>query len=479
MEKKSIAKNSIYNVIYKGFTALFPLLTTSYISRVLLADGVGKVAYVNTIVTYFVTIAALGLPNYGVKVIAQKGNSKEERSKTFIELFLINFISTIICIVAYFLFVNINPHFSDRRDLFNIMGIMLILNIFNIDWLYQGIEEYGYIAARSVIVKILSFIAMLIFVKNPEDCLKYALILVIALAGNYIFNITYINRYIFLKRYHLDIKRHLKPVFILLASAIATEVYTMLDTIILEYYHGDIYVGYYSNAVKIVRMIYTVVIALVATFYPRISYYLKDKKINEANKLLLQGTKIILIFAIPCTLGVGITSEYMVPILFGDSFMPAINTLRILSVLIFVFSIAYFLGHIVLIASNNEKYILKATLCGAVINAIFNFILIPRMYQNGAAIASVIAELIVTSVLMLHSRKIISIQIDYKFWISEIMASLSLFAIIIIIKLFVKDVWVAFGLSVIVGGFTYFVVLITMKNEMIMAFLQRILKDNS
>ena len=51
-EKKSLVKNSIFNMIYKGFTALFPLITTSYISRVLLPAGVGRVGYANTIVAY-------------------------------------------------------------------------------------------------------------------------------------------------------------------------------------------------------------------------------------------------------------------------------------------------------------------------------------------------------------------------------------------------------------------------------------------
>ena len=79
-EKKSIAKNSLYNLLYKGFTALFPLLTTSYISRVLMPEGVGTVAYANTVVTYFVTIAALGIPNYGVKLIASYRSDENKRS---------------------------------------------------------------------------------------------------------------------------------------------------------------------------------------------------------------------------------------------------------------------------------------------------------------------------------------------------------------------------------------------------------------
>lgn len=183
-EKKSLVKNSIFNMIYKGFTALFPLITTSYISRVLLPAGVGRVGYANTIVAYFVLIASLGIPTYGVKAIAQSGETKEGRSRTFWELFFINLAATLMCIVAYYVFVDNFPHFADRKLLFQIMGLMLVLNIFNIDWFYQGMEEYSYIATRSIIVKILSFVAMLLFVKKAKDYVIYAFILCVATAGN-------------------------------------------------------------------------------------------------------------------------------------------------------------------------------------------------------------------------------------------------------------------------------------------------------
>ena len=340
-EKKSLVKNSIFNMIYKGFTALFPLITTSYISRVLLPAGVGRVGYANTIVAYFVLIASLGIPTYGVKAIAQSGETKEGRSRTFWELFFINLAATLMCIVAYYVFVDNFPHFADRKLLFQIMGLMLVLNIFNIDWFYQGMEEYSYIATRSIIVKILSFVAMLLFVKKAKDYVIYAFILCVATAGNNLLNAWNLRKYIGKPDVGLHPGRHLKPVLILLASTIATEIYTMLDTIMLEYYHGETCVGYYSNPVKIVRMTYTVVIALVAVFYPRISYHYKQKEYDRCNELLSRGFKIMLLLALPCTVGIGITAEYIVPFLFGEAFLPSIGTLRILSVLVLVFSVAH------------------------------------------------------------------------------------------------------------------------------------------
>lgn len=402
---------------YKGFTALFPLITTSYVSHVLLPAGVGRVSYANTIAAYFVLIASLGLPSYGVKAIAQSNVNKEQRSRTFLELFFINFVATVLCTIAYYLFVNHFPHFADRRPLFNVMGLMLILNIFNIDWFYQGMEEYVYISVRSFIVKIASFGLMLLFVKDESDYLIYALILCIATAGNNLWNAWNLRKYISLDGIRrskrgiavdtgLHIGRHMRPVMILLASSIATDIYTMLDSVMLEYYYGETNVGYYSNAVKIVRMTYTVVIALVAVFYPRISMCYKQKDYETGNALINRGTQILLLLALPCVAGLMATSGYVVPLLFGKAFDPAISTLRILSILILIFSIAYFLGHIILTATGMEKMILRATVTGAVVNVCANFALIPVLKQDGAAIASVLSEVVVTTILLVHAKNI-------------------------------------------------------------------------
>lgn len=488
MEKKSLVKNSIFNMIYKGFTALFPLVTTTYISRVLLPEGVGKVAYANTIAAYFVLLASLGLPSYGVKAIAQNDETVEQRSKTFLELFFINLAATFCFTVAYYVFVNNFVHFADRKLLFNVMGLMLVLNIFNIDWFYQGVEEYAYIAVRSFVVKILSFAAMLIFVKKPGDYVAYALILCIATGGNNLLNALNLRKYVTFSvlrknedegtgggktTVFLNVRQHMRPVLILLASTVATEVYTMLDTVMLEYYHGDTYVGYYSNAVKIVRMTYTVVIALVAVFYPRISMYFKQKNQEACNALITRGTQILLLLAIPCTAGLALTADKIIPLLFGDAFLPAVNTLRILSVLVLVFSIAYFLGHIILTAIGGERMILRASIVGAVINAAANFLLIPGLKQDGAAIASVLSEVAVTVLLLWYARKAYRLKIGKNYvWTTGVATILMSGTVMIIDMLSGTRQWMVL-IVIAVAVFVYFGSLLVFGNEVIVEFLKK------
>lgn len=469
--RKSLAKNSIYNVIYKGFTAFFPLITTSYISRTLLVDGVGKVSYASAIVSYFVIIASLGLPQYGIRVIAQN-HTKEDRARSFSELFLINFCSTLICVCAYYSLVNLWDYFSEKQLLLNVMGIQLILNIFNIDWFYQGIEEYQYITTRSIIIKVISFILMLIFVRDSSDYIIYGFILSMATAGNYIINVWHLRNKIRISFNGVNIQKHMSPVLIMLVTSLATEVYTMLDTVMLEHFHGDVYVGYYSNSVKIVRLVHTLAIALVTPFYPRISAYLKEKKDKEYNKLLTLGTQVILIIAIPCVFGIELLSDRIVMILFGNTFSGSVLCLRILSPLILIFSLAYFLGHIVLLATANEKKILIATLIGAVLNFCMNCVLIPVYRHYGAAIASVMAETTITIILVSFARGYFKLQLKMHDVGEPLLCAIVMSVMVYFSRLINVGSVIGGLISVMVGGITYFLMLLILKNDIALQILK-------
>lgn len=476
MEKKSVFKNSMYNMFYKGFTALFPLLTTTYISRILLAEGVGKVSYANTIVMYFLLVASLGIPFYGVKVIAQNYNDKKKLTTSFMELFSINAIMTTFCIVAYYIVINYIPYFETKIELLNVFGLLLIFNYFNLDWFYQGIEEYSYIATRSIIIKIISFVLMVLFVKTANDVIIYSIILCIATAGNNILNLINLRKYLSKEFEKINILPHLKPNIIMLVSVIAQELYSTIDTLMLEHFYGDSYVGYYTNSVKVIKMVYTLSIAMVTAFYPRISQYIGENKKEECNNLITLGTKIILLISIPASIGIALTSRYSVPIFFGNSFIESVLTIKFLSILIIVFSLSYFLGHVILMAVNKEKNILLATTFGAFVNLILNLILIPLYKHNGASIASVCSEVIVMGLLIYNSKKYFKLNIDKKFISSLFNATIVMTIYVLIISLLIKIEWLGMLLSVFGGVLIYLGILYALKNDMIYYFLQIIKK---
>lgn len=144
IKQHSLKYNFIMNFILSASQVIFPLITFPYISRVLLADGTGKITFATSVANYFLMIASLGIPTYGIRACAQVRNDKEKLSKTVQELLIINFITTFLTIIMYVICVCTVPKFRNEPILFFINGINILLNMIGMNWLYQALEQYDY-----------------------------------------------------------------------------------------------------------------------------------------------------------------------------------------------------------------------------------------------------------------------------------------------------------------------------------------------
>ena len=158
MKVKSMKKNYIYNLILTVVNMIFPLVTAPYLSFVLGAENIGKVNYATSVVTRFTLFAAFGIPRYGIRGIPRKRNNRKKLSTSFWNLLLIQGILSIVAIGVYLLIILNISIFKQDLALYAMMIITIVLNIFSIDWFYQGIEEYGYIAIRNLMLKVISII---------------------------------------------------------------------------------------------------------------------------------------------------------------------------------------------------------------------------------------------------------------------------------------------------------------------------------
>ena len=471
---KSLMKNSFYNVIYRFFNVIFPLVSAAYIARILSVSGVGRVASAQNIVQYFVILAGLGMGSYGTRSVAKYRDDKRLQNKVFSELFVINAVSTIICTVAYYCLILNTDIFKSELKLYLVIGILIVFNMFNVDWFYQGKEEYKYIMIRSIVVKLISLILLFIFVRNPGDYIVYAFITCLGMIGNNIFNMINLKKYVSFTFRGLEIVKHLKPVFILLGSTIAIELYTMLDTTMLSFLKSEIEVGYYANTVKIIRMVSNCIIAIGAVMLPRMSYYYRNENETELRNISASIFNTLLIFSVPATIGVFLLSYNIVFVMFGIDFIGGVTTLKITSILILVFSIAGGYAAQVLIASNKEDKYFISVCCGAIINIILNILLIMPYNQNGAAIASVVSEITVMSVQLFFGKKIIKNIIKLRDVLSILVATMSMFISVIMIKFLIKDIFIELVISTGVAIIVYFSILALMKNRYMMNFIEKI-----
>ena len=431
-EEKSLKKNALFNVLYKLFNVIFPLIYTVYLAHVLLPVGVGKVASAQNIVQYFTMFAALGIPNYGIREIAKVRDQIKDRDKVFSELFFVNASSTTIFAIAYYSFVNLHPFFADNRLLYNICGINVLFNYINVDWFYQGEEEYKYIAIRSFVIKVLSTISIFIFIRNETDYILYAFIYFFALGANNILNIINLRKYNIKVHFKdISVRRHLRPIVILLGTAIAIELYTMLDTTMLTVMCGDETVAYYTNTIRLIRVLITLVTAIGGVLLPRLSYYSANDDKQKSRAVVEKIFYVMLFLFLPIGIGVYLISDLIVLTIYGSAFSPCIVTLKIASLLVYALGFSNLFGTQILLSYGCEKKLFYATLIGAVSNVTMNSFLIPYFQQNGATIASVISELLVTGITFYYSREFVKISLNKKLTI-KILISTALMALTVI-----------------------------------------------
>lgn len=461
----SLAKNSIYNIIYKCLNVIFPLVTAVYVSRILLAEGVGKVASALNIVQYFTILAALGLPIYGTKVIAAVTNNKDEQSKAFTELFIINAASTVVCTVIYYAMISFVPYFQSRWLLFAVTGLSIVFNIINVDWFYQGKEEYRYIMLRSMFVKVMSLAATFLFVKTINDFITYAAITTLAMGANYLFNIVNLRKYVQLSIKNISLGKHLKPVFILITASIAIEVYTLADTTMLTFVCGDTIVGYYSIAQKGISIVRILVTAVCAVFLPRLSYYHSNNQVEAFELLVNKGIRILAFIALPATIGLALVAKDMIPVLYGSSFSESMVTTQILALSVTTVSFSNFLGYQVLVTIGKEKNMLISTIVGAVTNICLNFALIFILKHNGVAIASVVTELLVAIYQAMIVRKVVRLNINAKYLRTLAISIFIMVIVVIVCRLTISNLFVRLILSVVFGFCSYFISTLVCKNE--------------
>lgn len=463
-KNSNVAINGLFFAGYRVLNILFPLITSVYVARVLLPSGTGRVAYAQNVVTYFTLLASLGLPTYGTREIARTLSSEEKYNETFFELISINTISTTICAVAYYTLCFTIPSFRNDLQLYLVAGLAIVLNYFNIDWLYQGREEYKYIAIRGFLIKALSVALLFLVVREQSDYVAYAGIYCLVLGGNNFVNCIGLKRRVHFTKRKLNLKRHLKPIIILFATTVAIELYTMLDTTMLGIMCSDQVVGYYSYAMKTTKIIITVLTAATTVLLPRLSstYHISRERYKSlANK----GIAFLVSVSIPISTYMYFNAYDIVVFLYGNHYENAVETLKILALLMPFISFSTYLGAQILCSANCERDMLVAVSIGAITNILMNAILIPRFYQNGAAIASVASEFIVMLCDAYFVKRIIELRIPIKTVMVTVVTSMSVAICTLIIHEYVSSMF----LRLLIAGITMVVVFGVLSAKSIIA----------
>lgn len=476
-KQHSVKYNFLMNFLLSASQFIFPLITFPYISRVLLAEGSGKITFASSVANYFLMVASLGIPTYGIRACAQVRDDRKKLSRTAHELLFINSVTTLVVAITYVICVLEVPRFRKDEVLFLINGVNIVLNMVGMNWLFQALEQYDYITIRSLIFKVISIVLMVILVHQKSDYIIYGAITVFAAVGSNLLNCIRARHYIdakWLGDYH--IRRHIKPILILFAQSLAISIYTNLDTVMLGFMKTDVDVGYYNAAVKVKTILVSLVTSLGNVLLPRMAYYAKENRNKEFMNTMTKALSFTMLISLPLACYFCLYSPESIQFLAGNGYNGAILAMRIITLSIVPIGLTGILGIQVLTAIEKEKYVLYSVIVGALVDFFLNLLLIPNMGAAGASFATLIAEVVVLIVQIFYTKSLLMKIFDKLY--GHIYLFIALFAsgICSLVKLTkIQSNFIILVISSIIFWVIYCVGLIWKKDELMVNFCKEIL----
>ena len=186
-----------------------------------------------------------------------------------------------------------------------------------------------------------------------------------------------------------------KTVVSVFSMSVATTIYTNLDNVMLGFMKDDVEVGYYGAAVKIKNILLSIVTSVSTVLLPRASYYVDKGEMDEFYRILKKTMHFIVLVAFSFALYFMFFAEEGIMFLSGKEYMGAVTPMQVIMPTLLLIGITNVTGIQMMVPLGLEKQVLYSEIVGAVVDLILNAILIPELGATGAAIGTLVAEIVV------------------------------------------------------------------------------------
>lgn len=442
--KSSLFKNTLYKVLLNVCNLLIPLLVGPHIAGLLEPNLYGMYNRVYAEFGMFLTFAGFGIYNYGVREISRIRNDKQKFNQVFTSLFLIGIIANVVVGAIYIIYFMLQTEGNSIEAwLYMVMLIQIIGNIFYIEFVNEAVENYGFIAKKTIIIRLLYFASIFLFVRDADDVIMYAIVVSLTVFANNIVSYLYIRKKLTFDFSNIQLSVHFIPLLVTLIYSNAEMLYTQLDKVMLGPYVNDIAVTEYTLATTVVGMLAIIPTSLLSVSIPRLSHYIGEHDSENYQSSLISVTASFMSVAIPMFIGVAVLAPEIMFLYTRDVYTYAYPVLIIASVSRLITCYFAISSNLVMYINAMERPLLCMSLLGGVLNLVLNFALVHLggFTTESAAITTVIANLIETVLIVVYSKK--RMDIKYNFFSKRIIGYYAIAILFIPIALVVK--WLSFG----------------------------------
>lgn len=376
-----------------------------WLARYLGPDQFGLFSYAQSFVALFAAVATLGLDGIVVRELIK---NKEQRDKLLGTAFYLKLMGAILVLVLLTVSIFFQSNDPQTNWLIFVIASATIFQSFNvIDFYFQSKVQSKFVALGGTVSLVSSSVIKITLILNDASLISFAFVI---LFDSFILAISFIYFYLknklsifswcFDKTYA---KSLLKDSWPLILSGLVVSLYMKIDQVMIKNILDNNSVGQYAAAVRLLEVWYFIPVVISSSLFPAIinakatSKHLYYSRMQNLYNLMAW-------LAISIAIIVTLLSDWIVHVLYGDEFNQASGVIMIqIWSVIFVFlgvaSSKWF------IAEGLQKYSFYRSLSGAILNIILNLILIPMYGIEGAAIATLISQIVASYLFNVINKK--------------------------------------------------------------------------
>lgn len=392
--KNKEVKNAGWLIGEQIFQMLVSLFVGVLSARYLGPENYGALNYTASFVALFTSVATLGMDSVILKKMVEAPDVEGGYLGSCIFFrFLSSLLSTLGIGILVFI---LNPNDQLKLILALIQSIRLIFQSFHLleKW-FQRHLKLKFVAIGKMVACIIVSLYKIVLLATAQNIIWFAF------ANTLTEGIIVLILFFFYKRergqklfYNFSMgKEVLTGSYHFIISGLMVGVYSQMDKIMIGKMISDVDVGLYTTALGICSMWIFVPTAIINSFQSRI-YELKQAG-DEKGYLdrLMKLYSIIIWLSLFVSVIIALCSNMVVNVLYGEKYSGAADILRV-AIWSEVFSMIGTMRGVWIVNEGKQKYVKYYLGCGALVNLFLNFILIPLCGGVGAAVATLVTQIV-------------------------------------------------------------------------------------
>lgn len=364
-------KNTFFLYILSFSSIIFGFISIPYQSRILGPEIFGQVACGSVYAIYVQIFIDFGFIITGTEAVVNARNNDYKLSEIFSCVTIGKFLLFLVFLVLHILLLLNCDIFFNNKIMFTGFLLYGFVNSLLPDYIYRGLQDVKKITYRSIFVKLLFLVVLILFLDKRNYYyivpLGFFLGAIVALVWSF-FDIY--------KKYNIKLKfcernkinNILCNSFQYFLSRAAATVYGMANVFIINtIYHGSDIVGLYAIADKIISLARFVAAPLADALFP---YLLASKDKKSVTKVLMFAMPVFVFGSILLLL----FSDDICELIFGQSFRGAGEYIVLLLPVIIIVLPSYLFGFPVLSTLRRGEWANYSVIIGAIFYVISVFV---------------------------------------------------------------------------------------------------------